>query len=107
MGQLPAIEIAHLRGTIFGFGPRFQHSTGQVYKGGPNTGVFLQLTCTDTVDLPVPGHAYTFGVVKEAQSRGDFDALAARGRRALRIDLGSDPTTGLTVLRDAVARILA
>jgi len=93
--------------TCLGFGPRFQHSTGQVYKGGPNTGVFLQLTCTDTVNLPVPGHAYTFGVVKEAQSRGDFDALATRGRRALRIDLGSDPTTGLTVLRDAVARILA
>jgi transaldolase/glucose-6-phosphate isomerase len=93
--------------TCVGFGPRFQHSTGQAYKGGPNTGVFLQITCTDTVDLPVPGHAYTFGVVKEAQARGDFDALAARGRRALRVDLGSDPTAGLTVLRDAVARILA
>jgi transaldolase / glucose-6-phosphate isomerase len=93
--------------TCVGFGPRFQHSTGQAYKGGPNSGVFLQLTCTDTVELPVPGHAYTFGVVKEAQARGDFDALAARGRRALRVDLGSDPTSGLAVLRDAIARILS
>ena len=64
--------------TCVGFGPRFQHSTGQAYKGGPNSGVFLQITCQDTVELPVPGHAYTFGVVKEAQARGDFDALAAQ-----------------------------
>jgi transaldolase / glucose-6-phosphate isomerase len=92
--------------TCVGFGPRFQHSTGQAYKGGPNTGVFLQLTCEDTVELPVPGHRYTFGVVKEAQARGDFDTLAANGRRALRIDVGADPTIGLTALRDAAARIL-
>ncbi len=93
--------------TCVGFGPRFQHSTGQAYKGGPNTGVFLQLTCTDTLELPVPGHAYSFGVVKEAQARGDFDALVARGRRALRVDLGADPIAGLRVLRDAVERALA
>jgi len=93
--------------TCVGFGPRFQHSTGQAYKGGPNSGVFLQLTCVDTVELPVPGHAYTFGVVKEAQARGDFDALAARGRRVLRVDLGDDPATGLRALRDVVARILS
>ena len=92
--------------TCVGFGPRFQHSTGQAYKGGPNSGVFLQITCQDTVELPVPGHAYTFGVVKEAQARGDFDALARNGRRALRIDVGADATAGLTTLRDAVARIL-
>jgi transaldolase / glucose-6-phosphate isomerase len=89
-----------------GFGPRFQHSTGQVYKGGPNSGVFLQITCPDTVELPVPGHAYTFGTVKEAQARGDFDVLAQRGRRALRIDVGADATAGLATLRDAVARVL-
>jgi transaldolase / glucose-6-phosphate isomerase len=92
--------------TCVGFGPRFQHSTGQAYKGGPNSGVFLQLTCQDSVELPVPGHAYTFGVVKEAQARGDFDALAAKRRRALRIDVGTDATAGLTALRDAVTRIL-
>ena len=92
--------------TCVGFGPRFQHSTGQAYKGGPNSGVFLQITCEDTVELPVPGHAYTFGVVKEAQARGDFDALAKHGRRALRIDIGADATAGLTALRDAVGRVL-
>lgn len=97
----------HLRvATCVGFGPRFQHSTGQAYKGGPNTGVFLQITCGDTVQLPVPGHAYTFGVVKEAQARGDFDVLAQRGRRALRIDVGDDPTAGLTKLRDSVEQVL-
>jgi transaldolase/glucose-6-phosphate isomerase len=92
--------------TCVGFGPRFQHSTGQAYKGGPNSGVFLQITCRDTVELQVPGHAYTFGVVKEAQARGDFDALAENGRRALRIDVGADATAGLIVLRDAVGRVL-
>jgi transaldolase/glucose-6-phosphate isomerase len=92
--------------TCVGFGPRFQHSTGQVYKGGPNTGVFLQITSADTVDLPVPRHAYTFATVEEAQARGDFDVLAERGRRALRVDVGEDATTGLTALRDAVTRVL-
>ena len=69
--------------TCLGFGPRFQHSTGQAYKGGPNSGVFLQITCDDPADLDVPGHAYSFGVVKAAQARGDLDVLAQRGRRAL------------------------
>ena len=73
--------------TCLGFGPRFQHSTGQAYKGGPNSGVFLQITCDDPVDIEVPGHSYTFGVVKAAQARGDLDELVARGRRALRIHL--------------------
>ena len=70
--------------TCVGFGPRFQHSTGQAYKGGPNSGVFLQITCDDPEDLPVPGQSYTFGIVKEAQARGDFEVLAERARRALR-----------------------
>ena len=69
--------------TCLGFGPRFLHSTGQAYKGGPNSGVFLQVTCDDAIDLPVPGQKYTFGVVKAAQARGDFQVLAHRGRRAL------------------------
>ena len=54
--------------TVLGFGPRFLHSTGQAYKGGPNSGVFLQITCEDAKDLPVPGQKYTFGVVKAAQA---------------------------------------
>jgi transaldolase / glucose-6-phosphate isomerase len=76
--------------TCLGFGPRFLHSTGQAYKGGPNTGVFLQITCDDAKDVPVPGQKYTFGTVKAAQARGDFQVLIERGRRALRIHLGKD-----------------
>jgi transaldolase/glucose-6-phosphate isomerase len=89
--------------TCLGFGPRFLHSTGQIYKGGPNSGVFLQVTCDDAVDLPVPGRTYTFGVVKAAQARGDFHVLAERGRRALRVHLGADVAAGLRALREAVA----
>jgi transaldolase/glucose-6-phosphate isomerase len=88
--------------TCVGFGPRFQHSTGQVYKGGPNSGVFLQITQDDSTDLPVPGHAYGFSVVKEAQARGDFDVLAERGRRALRVHLGTDVAAGLKRLKQAI-----
>jgi transaldolase/glucose-6-phosphate isomerase len=84
--------------TCLGFGPRFLHSTGQAYKGGPNSGVFLQVTCDDAVDLPVPGQKYTFGTVKAAQARGDFQVLAERGRRALRVHLGSDVNGGLNQL---------
>ncbi len=93
--------------TCLGFGPRFQHSTGQAYKGGPNTGVFLQVTCDDADDLPVPGQKYTFGIVKAAQARGDFAVLAERQRRALRVHLGSDVHAGLTVLEAAVREALA
>ena len=85
--------------TCLGFGPRFLHSTGQAYKGGPNSGVFLQVTCDDAADLPVPGRRYTFGVVKAAQARGDFEVLAERGRRALRVHLGPDVTKGLETLK--------
>jgi transaldolase/glucose-6-phosphate isomerase len=92
--------------TCAGFGPRFQHSTGQIYKGGPNTGVFLQITCEDTVELAVPGHRYTFGVVKEAEARSDFEVLASRGRRALRVHLGTDVTAGLEQVRAAVSDAL-
>jgi hypothetical protein len=88
--------------TCLGFGPRFLHSTGQAYKGGPNSGVFLQVTCDNAVDLPVPGQKYTFGVVKAAQARGDFQVLADRGRRALRVHLGKDVKAGLEMLAAAV-----
>ena len=92
--------------TCIGFGPRFLHSTGQAYKGGPNSGVFLQITCDDAHELPVPGQTYTFGVVKAAQARGDFQVLAERGRRALRVHLGSDVVAGLTQLEAAVNEAL-
>src|SRR4029077_7512649 len=84
--------------TCLGFGPRFLHSTGQAYKGGPNTGVFLQVTCDDAKDLAVPGQKYTFGLVKSAQARGDFQVLAERGRRALRVHLGKNLKSGLATL---------
>jgi transaldolase/glucose-6-phosphate isomerase len=93
--------------TVLGFGPRFLHSTGQAYKGGPNSGVFLQITCDDAVDILVPGQKYTFGVVKAAQARGDFAVLAERGRRALRVHLGKDVAAGLATLTNAVKEALA
>ncbi|HUC28088.1 MAG TPA: bifunctional transaldolase/phosoglucose isomerase [Candidatus Acidoferrum sp.] len=92
--------------TCLGFGPRFLHSTGQAYKGGPNSGVFLQITCDDSVELPVPGQKYTFGIVKAAQARGDFQVLAERGRRALRVHLGSNLKAGLATLHSAVQKAL-
>jgi transaldolase / glucose-6-phosphate isomerase len=93
--------------TCLGFGPRFLHSTGQAYKGGPNSGVFLQITCDDAKDLPVPGQKYTFGIVKAAQARGDFQVLAERGRRALRVHLGSDLKSALNTLSTAVKEALS
>jgi transaldolase/glucose-6-phosphate isomerase len=92
--------------TVLGFGPRFLHSTGQAYKGGPNSGVFLQITCDDRQDLPVPGQKYTFGVVKAAQARGDFQVLADRKRRALRVHIGSDVQAGLSRLAELVKQVL-
>jgi transaldolase/glucose-6-phosphate isomerase len=92
--------------TCMEFGPRFLHSTGQAYKGGPNSGVLLQVTCDDAVDLPVPGQKYTFGVVKAAQARGDFQVLTERGRRALRVHLGKDLKSGLAALMATVREAL-
>jgi transaldolase/glucose-6-phosphate isomerase len=88
--------------TCVGFGPRFLHSTGQAYKGGPNSGVFLQITCDAAEELPVPGRAYGFGLVEAAQARGDFHVLAERGRRALRVHLGTDVDAGLARLEAAI-----
>ena len=92
--------------TCLGFGPRFLHSTGQAYKGGPNSGLFLQITCDDASDLAVPGQKYTFGIVKAAQARGDFAVLAERGRRALRVHLGKNLKSGLNALAKAVTQAL-
>jgi transaldolase / glucose-6-phosphate isomerase len=91
--------------TCLGFGPRFLHSTGQAYKGGPNSGVFLQVTCDDGVELPVPEQKFSFGVVKAAQARGDFQVLAERGRRALRVHL-HDVESGLATLAAAGQKAL-
>jgi transaldolase/glucose-6-phosphate isomerase len=93
--------------TVLGFGPRFLHSTGQAYKGGPNSGVFLQITCEEPEDLQVPDQKYTFGVVKAAQARGDFQVLAERRRRALRVHLGKDLAKGLDQLADLICAALA
>lgn len=81
--------------TCLGFGPRFLHSTGQAYKGGANNGVFLQITSDDAEDFAVPDQKFTFGVVKAAQARGDFQVLLDRERRALRVHLGADVKSGL------------
>ena len=97
----PAITRTGL--TPAGFVQLAGRNTGQTYKGGPNTGVFLQITCDDTVEVAVPGHRYSFGVVREAEARSDLDVLAARGRRALRVHLGADVTAGLELLRAALA----
>jgi len=88
------------------FGPRFLHSTGQAYKGGPDSGVFLQITADDAKDLPVPGQKASFGVIKAAQARGDFGVLTERGRRALRIHLKGDLAKGLKALDTAIQQAL-
>jgi transaldolase/glucose-6-phosphate isomerase len=97
-----AVRDAKRVATCLGFGPRFLHSTGQAYKGGPNSGVFLQITCENPTDLDVPGRSYSFGTVKAAQARGDFDVLAERGRRMLRVHLGGDVAVGLAALGSAI-----
>jgi transaldolase / glucose-6-phosphate isomerase len=101
-----AIRDAKHVATCLGFGPRFLHSTGQAYKGGPDTGVFLQITCDDAHDLTVPNQKYTFGVVKAAQARGDFEVLAERGRRALRVHLSAHVASGLRKLGMKMKRAL-
>lgn len=87
--------------TCAGFGPRFLHATGQTYKGGPPTGVFLQVTCDDPSDIAVPGQRYSFGMVKQAQARGDLEMLRSRGRPALHVHL-RDADGGLPALTEAV-----
>lgn len=92
--------------TCVGFGPRFLHSTGQAYKGGPNTGVFLQITADDPNDLGIPGQKASFGIVKAAQARGDFGVLTDRGRRALRLHIKGNVAKGIATIRDAIAKAL-
>ena len=93
--------------TCLGFGPRFLHSTGQDYKGGPNTGVFLQITSDHAIDVDIPGQKLTFGVVIDAQAAGDLAVLESRGRRAVRVHLGADVAAGLKTLAAAIDKALA
>jgi hypothetical protein len=92
--------------TTVGYGPRFLHSTGQFHKGGPNTGLFLQLTADDQADVPIPNRPYTFGVLRRAQALGDLQALRKHGRRVIRIHLGSDVQRGLDLIREALKDIV-
>ena len=102
-----AVRDARRTATCLEFGPRFLHSTGQAYKGGPNTGVFLQITCDDAEDVKIPGRKYTFGIVKAAQARGDFQVLIDRQRRALRVHLGADVSGSLRTLNAALSTALS
>jgi hypothetical protein len=92
--------------TTLGYGPRFLHSTGQFHKGGPNTGLFLQLTADDVEDVPIPGAPYTFGIFKHAQALGDLEALQKHGRRVGHVHLGSDANRGLAVLKKDLMSVL-
>jgi hypothetical protein len=89
--------------TTIGFGPRYLHSTGQLHKGGPDTGLFLQLTADPVDDLPVPGESFTFGILQQAQAMGDLAALRRHGRRAVRVHLGGSAAEGLSKLKEAFA----
>ena len=102
--QAMRLEVREKRhvATCAEFGPRFLHSTGQAYKGGPDSGVFLQITADDAKDLKVPGQKASFGVIKAAQARGDFDVLTERGRRALRVHLKGGLKKGLAALNAAL-----
>jgi transaldolase/glucose-6-phosphate isomerase len=98
---------SHLRdalhvATTTGYGPRFLHSTGQLHKGGPASGVFIQVTADNAVDVPLPNEAFTFGVLKQAQALGDFQSLSSRHRRAIRLHLGADVAAGLRTLLEIV-----
>ena len=92
--------------TTTGYGPRFLHSTGQLHKGGPDTGVFIQVTAADRTDLPIPGQSYAFSTLKQAQALGDFRALSSRGRRAIRVDLGADALAGLKQLQELIGEAM-
>jgi hypothetical protein len=91
--------------TTAGYGPRYLHSTGQLHKGGPANGIFLQLTAPNHTDLPIPGEPYGFSILEEAQALGDLESLLRRGRRAVRIDLGDDSSKGLQDLLRVLKKI--
>jgi hypothetical protein len=89
--------------TTVGFGPRYLHSTGQIHKGGADTGIFLLITCEDNEDVPIPGEKYSFGVLKTAQALGDYEALKQKGRRIRRVHLTAE--ADLRRLAEAIKNI--
>jgi len=99
-----AVRASQAIATTSGYGPRFLHSTGQLHKGGPNTGVFLQLTADHRFDVAIPGRPFGFATLIDAQAWGDFHVLEQRGRRVLRLHLGADPERVLDSLAAAIAR---
>jgi transaldolase/glucose-6-phosphate isomerase len=88
--------------TTAGYGPRFLHSTGQLHKGGPKTGLFLQIVQQDTSDVPIPGQPFSFSILKQSQSLGDLQSLSSRRLPVLRVTLGKDPAAGWKALVSAV-----
>jgi glucose-6-phosphate isomerase len=101
------IRNTHGCATTFGFGPRFLHSTGQLHKGGPNTGVFIQVTSDDREDVPIPDQRFTFSVLKQAQAAGDLQSLRDHGRRVIRIHISGDFIEGIDRLTDALSAAVA
>jgi glucose-6-phosphate isomerase/transaldolase/glucose-6-phosphate isomerase len=97
------VSERHRIATTLGYGPRFLHSTGQMHKGGPNSALFLQIAVEHQKDIPIPGYPFTFGVLNDAQSVGDFQALQSAGRRAVRVNLGADATAGVARLLQELA----
>jgi hypothetical protein len=88
--------------TTLGYGPRFLHSTGQLHKGGPNNGLFIQITADDAEDLPIPGEPYSFSTLKQAQALGDLRSLEGKQRRVIRLHLGKDVQAQLAQLEKLV-----
>jgi hypothetical protein len=102
-----AIRDTRRVATTLGFGPRFLHSTGQLHKGGPNTGVYIQITADDGTDVPIPGKPFTFSILKRAQAAGDLQSLRNHGRRVIRVHIAGDLQAGLASLTDAVSATTA
>jgi hypothetical protein len=102
-----AIRDSRKLATTLGFGPRFLHSTGQLHKGGPNTGVYIQITADDGTDVTIPGAPYTFSVLKRAQAAGDLQSLRNHGRRVVRVHIAGNLDAGLASLTDAVSATTA
>jgi hypothetical protein len=102
-----AVRAATKAATTLGYGPRFLHSTGQLHKGGPNSGVFLQLVGGDKIAVAIPGQPFDFGTLKNAQALGDYQSLQAHGRRVVRVDLGDDIDAGLATLGSTIGRVAA
>jgi hypothetical protein len=100
-----ACRAATRLATTLGYGPRFLHSTGQLHKGGPNSGIFLQLTADEGPEVPIPGERYDFRALIRAQAAGDYEVLERRRRRVMRVHLGRDVDRALDALAEAVESV--